>query len=278
MGARRWGTRILQDRLRTEWWITWWQNGEGVGDVLGCTVAQVFAVRHKFKFVFFQVSVPRWGLEMEWNRYLHTLPGTEYDTQNLRRWCIQRVSGISCSLWKIEFQDLFIAHSVFRHLHCLFQSELSTECDLVLPLSVSSILSFPRGLLQLLKSSSWSSLPFYLSFYKAFLRWMRPMQYVRSVLFLTWIYVILLNFSHFRSNCPSPSFSSDAFRIFSKVLKSEHYTELCSKRSMSLPSYSAISFPYIFLIPTIITVPDTSKYANIITIINIVFIIGICRY
>ena len=30
------------------------------------------------------------------------------------------------------------------HVHNLFQSEFSTECDLVLALSVSSILSFPQ--------------------------------------------------------------------------------------------------------------------------------------
>jgi hypothetical protein len=37
----------------------------------------------------------------------------------------------------------FIAQSVLRKVHSLFQSEFSTQYDLVLPLSVSSILSFP---------------------------------------------------------------------------------------------------------------------------------------
>jgi hypothetical protein len=32
---------------------------------------------------------------------------------------------------------------VFRHIYSLFLSEISTECNLVLPLSVSSIHSFP---------------------------------------------------------------------------------------------------------------------------------------
>lgn len=143
MGTRRRGTIISIDRLAIDWWVTWWQNGEGSGGVLGYTVAQVFTVRHKFKFVCLQVSVPCWRPEMEWNRYVNKLPGTECDTQNVRRWCMQRESGLSCSPWKFAFQDLFIAHSVLRHLHTLFQRELSTECDLVSPLSVSSILFFP---------------------------------------------------------------------------------------------------------------------------------------
>ena len=37
----------------------------------------------------------------------------------------------------------FILQSVFRHFHCLFQSKFSTECDLVLPRSISSIPSVP---------------------------------------------------------------------------------------------------------------------------------------
>ena len=142
MGTRRRGTIISQDRLVIEWWVAWRQNGEWSGDVLGCTVAQVCTVHRKFKFVCLQVSVPRWRPEMEWNRYLNKLPVTEYDTDHVRRWCMQRESRLPCCPWKVAFQDLFIAHSVLRHLRSLFQRELSTECDLVLPRSISSIL-FP---------------------------------------------------------------------------------------------------------------------------------------
>jgi len=39
----------------------------------------------------------------------------------------------------------FIGSSVLQNVHSLFQSKLSTECDLVLPLSISSILSFLEG-------------------------------------------------------------------------------------------------------------------------------------
>jgi hypothetical protein len=38
-----------------------------------------------------------------------------------------------------------IPQSVLRQVNSLFQSEFSTECDLVLPLSISSVLSFPYG-------------------------------------------------------------------------------------------------------------------------------------
>jgi hypothetical protein len=39
----------------------------------------------------------------------------------------------------------FVLLSVLRQALSLFQSQFSTECDLVLPLSISSILSLPEG-------------------------------------------------------------------------------------------------------------------------------------
>jgi hypothetical protein len=36
----------------------------------------------------------------------------------------------------------FIPQSVLRQVHSLFQSQFSTQCDLVLPVSTSSVLSF----------------------------------------------------------------------------------------------------------------------------------------
>jgi hypothetical protein len=39
----------------------------------------------------------------------------------------------------------FIPQPVFRQLHSLFQSEFSKECDLVLPLSISSTVCLPCG-------------------------------------------------------------------------------------------------------------------------------------
>jgi hypothetical protein len=39
----------------------------------------------------------------------------------------------------------FILFSVLRQFRSLFQSEFSIECDLVLPVSISSIFSFPWG-------------------------------------------------------------------------------------------------------------------------------------
>jgi hypothetical protein len=37
----------------------------------------------------------------------------------------------------------FILQSVLRHVNSFFQSEVFTGCDLVLPLSIYSIFSFP---------------------------------------------------------------------------------------------------------------------------------------
>jgi hypothetical protein len=39
--------------------------------------------------------------------------------------------------------NAFICQAVLRQVHSRCQSEFSTQCDLVLPLSISSILSFP---------------------------------------------------------------------------------------------------------------------------------------
>ena len=46
--------------------------------------------------------------------------------------------------WK-HLHSSFIPYSFLRQVHILFQSEFSTEWDLVLPLSISSILSFAWG-------------------------------------------------------------------------------------------------------------------------------------
>jgi hypothetical protein len=42
-----------------------------------------------------------------------------------------------------DFKTSFIPSSTLRQVHCLYQSQCSIHCDLVLPLSVSNILSFP---------------------------------------------------------------------------------------------------------------------------------------
>jgi hypothetical protein len=42
-------------------------------------------------------------------------------------------------------QTTFIPQSILRLVQSLFRSEFSTQCDLVLPLSIFCILSFPQG-------------------------------------------------------------------------------------------------------------------------------------
>ena len=55
----------------------------------------------------------------------------------------------------------FIAQSVLRQAHSLFQSQFSTGCDLVLPLPTSTLFRFLQVIQQLLtSSSSYSLLPF----------------------------------------------------------------------------------------------------------------------
>jgi hypothetical protein len=46
---------------------------------------------------------------------------------------------------KCTSRILFIVSSVVQQVHSLFHSQLSTECDLMLPVSIFSILSLPWG-------------------------------------------------------------------------------------------------------------------------------------
>ena len=57
-------------------------------------------------------------------------------------WCIVWVGVWHRVVWLVSNHS-FILQSVLRQHHSLFQSEFCTECDLVLPLSICSILSFP---------------------------------------------------------------------------------------------------------------------------------------
>ena len=78
----------------------------------------------------------------------------------------------------------FIPFSILRQFHSLSQSGLSTECDLVLPLSVSSILSLPLSSLSssssclrlLITSTLASILPSITCFRRQFLRQLWPIQ------------------------------------------------------------------------------------------------------
>ena len=45
------------------------------------------------------------------------------------------------NILEINRKDVIIQYSV--QVHALFESEFSTECDLMLPLSISRIFSFP---------------------------------------------------------------------------------------------------------------------------------------
>jgi hypothetical protein len=78
-----------------------------------------------------------------------------------------------------QVRRLFILQSVLRQVRSLFQSEFSTECDLVVNFKCLEFYPFLKVIQQLLTSSSSSSLHFYPSitcFRRQFLRKMWPIQ------------------------------------------------------------------------------------------------------
>ena len=88
---------------------------------------------------------------------------------------------------------LFILLSVLREIHYLFQGEFPTECDLVLPLSVSSFPLFFKVIQYLLTFSSSSSHhlhhSLYISFNKVFYKAV-PAQDVNSPVILPSFYCL----------------------------------------------------------------------------------------
>ena len=65
-------------------------------------------------------------------------------------WCNERITFMSflhlfvrVLSYYIAFLQPYITWPVFRHVHNLYQSEFSTECNPVLPLSKSIVFSFP---------------------------------------------------------------------------------------------------------------------------------------
>ena len=71
-------------------------------------------------------------------------------------------------LWDTAFPFIINTQSVLRPVHSIFQSEFSTACDLVLPLSNSVSSRFLKVIQQLLTSTSSCSPPFYLPFNNLF--------------------------------------------------------------------------------------------------------------
>ena len=126
----------------------------------------------------------------------------------------------------------FILQSVLRQVHSLFQSEFSTGYDLVLRLSVSSILSFPQGhpvaaCVFFLISRQFCPSP-YIRFRRQLLGKMCPSSLVLCVWYFCspWLYVTL-HFSHDLSNITSSFFSTifhnlpDITDLLSEVSKSQ---------------------------------------------------------
>jgi len=80
--------------------------------------------------------------------------------------CVSILALFSGRIRSLIFTISFF--SILRKVHSLFQSHFSIECDIVLPLSISNILSFPKTIKQLLNSSSSSSCHFHSSLYPSY--------------------------------------------------------------------------------------------------------------
>jgi hypothetical protein len=143
----------------------------------------------------------------------------------------------------------FIVYSVLRQVYSVFQSEFFTECDLVLPLSIYSILFFLKAMQYLLRllprllvTSIYPSIfPSVTCFRRKFLRKMWPIQLAFFVLFvryfcppwicyasfLTWSVQLIVStlLQHHISN-----FQGISDLLF-EVSKFQHHTQQCSKCS-----------------------------------------------
>jgi hypothetical protein len=135
-------------------------------------------------------------------------------------------------------------------VHSLFQCEFCTQCDLVLPLSISSTLSFHychsvATYVLFLVLPSPLIFP-YISFNNV---WPIQLAFLPFIIYrifpYPWLFVILLHFLLDRSIWFSPSFSSTTFQNFkgishllSEVPQFQHHKKLCSKCSTLLVSFS----------------------------------------
>ena len=178
---------------------------------------------------------------------------------------------------------IIIPLPALRQVHRLFQSEFSTECYIVLPLSIYNILSFPRlyySCLRLLLCLPitymfFSSFPSIVCSIRQFLAKMWPNQLAFLYFAVCRIFISSFNlrndrFPHYRSNWSSPSFSSATFQnfpgicdLFSYVSKLQHYKMLCSKRSTSL--FSSLSLSPICLWQSLIPVECCFCYSNLVS-------------
>jgi hypothetical protein len=150
-----------------------------------------------------------------------------------------------------SFIHSFIPQSDLRQNQSLFQSEFSSECDLVLSLSICNIFSFHLGHPVATSSSSRhfypsSCLSFNNAFQKAVPTWdvtnpvSLPSLYCMQDIPVLLDSVILPHFSHDRSNW-SPFFSSTTFQnipgisdLLSEVFTFQRRTTPCSKYSTLL--------------------------------------------
>jgi hypothetical protein len=87
-------------------------------------------------------------------RWRHHYPSKSRQPLNPSTWRHNQkdLSLQECSNWKsfeywwgFDTSNFIHPQSVLRQVHSLFQNKFSTECDLVLPLPISSTVSFPQS-------------------------------------------------------------------------------------------------------------------------------------
>ena len=186
-------------------------------------------------------------------RYTHIIP-LLYIIWNAA--CFDRclLLGVLCSSSKSrQFHKIsqilqnifFVPQSVWRQVHSHFQREFSTLCDIVLPLSVYSILSFLRFIQYLLTSSSLSFLHLYSSSYlpsimcfrRQFLRKMWPIQLAFFLFTVCMIFLSSLTLSN------TSSFLTQSVQLIFSILLQHHISKL-SRYFWSTFQSVQVSAPY----------------------------------
>jgi len=152
---------------------------------------------------------------------------------------------LSCSL--LSMYTSFVPLSALRQVHSLYQSQFSTQCDLVLPLSVYSIISFSlRSSTSCLRLPP--RLPYVLSFPLSFSNVFFTQHVTNQLAFLLLICMLFISFSLTPN---TSSFLTQSVQLISsatfqnvqvisdplsELSKFQHHTKLRSKCSTLLVS------------------------------------------
>jgi hypothetical protein len=120
--------------LSTDWNLTWrlpiillGDDADTAGRILRPSNASAVTCRDSFIRKYYLIYIDRYWKEI----FDRTIAG------DAPSHCTNQAEPT------VTFKDPFISYSALGQAHSIFQREFSTECELALPLSISSILSFP---------------------------------------------------------------------------------------------------------------------------------------